>query len=102
MGGNAYAVAVSSPCSGTQLVSKVSPIQYLGDTGDFTYAILQRNTGETTWTLTIYDDTLGGCYPQKVFVQVDPDADEPAGVYHGLGPGGPDINLGEAGVSAYP
>jgi hypothetical protein len=96
-----YRINVSSPCDGNQLVTKISPVFYSGSGGDFTYAILTRSQSSGPWTVVVYDYSGGDCSPQAEFQQAQI-GDEPAGVYHLVGPNGPDPNLGQATVSAYP
>lgn len=98
-----YAINVSTPCTGNQIVSKVASTYYTGSGGDFTYVILSRAPQDTAWKVTLYDyGRSSACSPEKLYEQATPDANDPAGSYYCVGSNGPDQSLGELSVTEYP
>lgn len=96
-------LVVSSPCTGEQIVNKVSSQFYSGTAGDFTAAILFRNSSQTRWTMVVFDfDRTTGCSPERTFIQDPGDAHDPNGTYFGKDANGdPDPNLGSATASEF-
>ena len=90
-------VTVTSPCPGNQAVSPINPQIYQGATGTFTYVVLSANPSYG-WLLVVYDYSSpdGPCYPNALFGQVTPNAQDPFGAYGMLVNGTPDTNAGSA------
>jgi hypothetical protein len=102
MPGLAYTLNVNTPCPGEQLVTKRATDFYTGMNGDFTYALLNKDSTINEWGIVIYDNTGTACTPNKIFKQVPPDPNNPNGTYHAVGPNGPDPSEGVLTVSPFP
>jgi len=96
-------LVVSSPCTGAQFVNKVSSQLYTGTAGDFTFALLSRDSSATRWTMVMYDfDRSTACSPTRTYIQDPGDALDPNGTYHGQDANGdPDPTLGSATASEF-